>query len=152
MRGVRVEACLEHPAEPEGCFTNITQDHSWHSTKSVCKVCSLQLFKAFPWEERGRESFASPLPWFFGCCLLMALWKSPPQDHRHLYAVLWVLQTVTRSSCQRWAEEKGHLHSVENIPFLLSILGPWILLNFSEAGSLGDGLELLLELVLQMMS
>lgn len=82
----------------------------------------------------------------------MALWKSPPRDHRHLYAVLWVLQTVTRSSCQRWAEEKGHLHSVENIPFLLSILGPWILLNFSEAGSLGDGLEILLELVLQMMS
>lgn len=26
MRGVRVEVCLEHAAEPEGCFTNITQD------------------------------------------------------------------------------------------------------------------------------
>lgn len=26
MSGVRVEACLEHAAEPEGCLMNITQD------------------------------------------------------------------------------------------------------------------------------
>lgn len=103
-------------------------------------MISLQLLKAFPYKKEEGSVLASPTP---SCCLPMALWKPLPWEDRHLDAVLWV-QVSPEAAARDCAEGKGHLSSVENIPFLLSILGLRFLLSFSEVGISGDEAEGLL--------
>lgn len=61
MSGVRVGACLEHAAEPEGCIMNIIQDSPRTVPNQYVKCVHSNYLTLFPDRKEEEEFASSPL-------------------------------------------------------------------------------------------